>query len=46
MNAEKEKIGKFKSWLKKVGIAGFIFFTLKGLMWLFVLLWLGKCTVE
>jgi hypothetical protein len=44
---EKEnKNNRFITWFKKVGIAGFIFFTVKGLVWLVVLLWFGKCAVE
>lgn len=27
---------KFKLWFKRVGIGGLIFFTLKGIVWLFV----------
>lgn len=30
------KDSKLKIWLKSVGIAGLIFFTLKGIAWLFV----------
>ena len=29
-------------WLKRIGIAGFIFFLIKGLLWLAVLLGLGE----
>ena len=27
---------KFKTWFKRVGIGGLIFFTVKGIAWLFV----------
>lgn len=30
----KENPGKFSSWLKRIGLAGFLFFFLKGLIWL------------
>lgn len=29
---------KFKMWLKRVGVAGFLFFLIKGLIWLGILL--------
>ncbi len=31
-----EKTGNKKTWLKRIGIAGFLFFLLKGIAWLFV----------
>lgn len=37
MNMEREKI---KNYLKKLGLAGFLFFLIKGLFWLF-LFWGG-----
>ncbi|MEN2434986.1 hypothetical protein AAH994_06200 [Weeksellaceae bacterium A-14] len=33
---EEQKGSKFKKWFKRVGIGGLIFFTLKGIAWLFV----------
>jgi len=33
---------KVKDWLKKLGIAGFLFFFLKGLVWLAVFFGIGK----
>jgi hypothetical protein len=36
---------KWKLWLKRVGIAGFLFFLIKGLVWIGVFIWLGKCAV-
>ena len=30
-----------KSWLKKIGIAGFLFFLIKGLVWLAIAGWLA-----
>ena len=40
---EKGKGNMKKKWLKRLGLIGFLFFLLKGLMWiaLFVLAWLG-----
>ncbi len=32
---------KFKDWIKKIGIAGFLFFLIKGLVWLFIFYGLG-----
>lgn len=31
-----------KSWLKKIGVAGFFFFLIKGLVWLFIIFGLGE----
>jgi hypothetical protein len=31
-----EKTNKSKGWMKKIGIAGFLFFLLKGMTWLFL----------
>ncbi len=36
----------FKKWFKRVGVAGLIFFTVKGLIWLVVIIWAGKCAME
>ncbi|MBC7556096.1 MAG: hypothetical protein H7195_03960 [Chryseobacterium sp.] len=36
-NPKHSKNKKLKSWFKKVGIAGLIFFTAKGLLWLAVI---------
>ena len=33
---------KFKFWLKRIGVAGFLFFLLKGLVWIAVFYGLGK----
>jgi hypothetical protein len=37
---------KMKRRLKQMGIAGFIFFLGKGLLWLFFLGKLGKCALQ
>jgi hypothetical protein len=34
--------GKIKSWLKRVGWLGFLFFLIKGLIWLYLIYWAGK----
>lgn len=33
---ESEETNKIKRWLKRIGVAGFIFFLLKGIVWLFI----------
>jgi hypothetical protein len=38
-----ENPNKLKSWLKKIGIAGFLFFLIKGIIWIAVFVALGKC---
>jgi len=37
---------KWKSWLKRLGWAGFLFFLLKGIGWLVVFYLLGKQVVD
>ena len=44
-NIDQKEESKFKIWLKRVGIGGLIFFTVKGIVWLFIIFWAGKCTV-
>jgi hypothetical protein len=34
---------RFKLWLKRVGVAGFLFFLLKGLVWVAIFVGVGKC---
>lgn len=36
---------KFTLWLKRMGVAGFMFFLLKGIAWLFVFAAAGKCAM-
>jgi hypothetical protein len=38
-----ENPNKLKAWLKKIGIAGFLFFLIKGIVWIGVFVALGKC---
>jgi hypothetical protein len=37
---------KMKLRLKQMGVAGFMFFLIKGIMWLVVLGGVGKCAVQ
>ncbi|MEM9919150.1 MAG: hypothetical protein AAF990_13695 [Bacteroidota bacterium] len=37
---------KTKAWLKRIGWAGFLFFLIKGLVWIGIFLWAGKCAFE
>lgn len=43
-NPEK-KPSKFATWLKRVGVAGFLFFLIKGLVWIGIFLWAGRCAI-
>lgn len=41
---DNDKKGKFAKWIKRFGFWGFMFFFIKGLLWLIVpavLIWLG-----
>ena len=40
--ADEEKALKRKKWLKRAGIAGFLFFLIKGLAWIVVALFAWK----
>jgi hypothetical protein len=41
MNKNQEsKHGKIILWLKRLGFAGFLFFLIKGLVWIFVIVFL------
>lgn len=35
---------KLKTWLKRIGVGGFLFFLIKGLIWIGVLVWLRQCS--
>jgi len=39
-----ENEGKMKTWFKRIGWAGFLFFLVKGIAWL-IIFWLGKDAV-
>lgn len=43
MNAPETKTSGRMRWLKRFGIAGFLFFFLKGLVWLAIIFGIGKC---
>lgn len=34
---------RLTAWLKRIGLAGFLFFFIKGLVWLAIFAGLGKC---
>jgi hypothetical protein len=34
-----------KAWLKKIGVVGFMFFLIKGLVWLYIFFQAGKCAI-
>jgi hypothetical protein len=34
------------TWFKRVGVAGFLFFLIKGLVWIGVFIWAGRCALE
>lgn len=36
---------KAKSWLKRIGVAGFLFFFIKGLGWIAIFVSAGKCAL-
>jgi hypothetical protein len=42
MQEEVKSPSKGRLWLKRIGIAGFLFFLIKGLIWLVLVGWLGK----
>lgn len=33
----------FRTWLKRLGVAGFMFFLIKGLIWIAIFVGIGKC---
>jgi hypothetical protein len=33
---------KIKTWFKKIGLVGFLFFLIKGIVWLVLIFWAGK----
>ena len=37
---------KNKLWLKRIGVGGFLFFLIKGLVWIAVLAGMGKCVMN
>ncbi len=41
-NMQEEEKKNFKTWLKRLGVAGFIFFLVKGLVWLAIFFFAGS----
>ena len=39
------RAGQVKRWLKRLGLAGFLFFLFKGLVWIAIFVGLGKCAL-
>jgi hypothetical protein len=33
-----------KTWLKRIGLGGFLFFLIKGLIWIGVFIWIKECS--
>ncbi|MCR9051065.1 MAG: hypothetical protein ACE362_22885 [Phaeodactylibacter xiamenensis] len=40
-----ERENRLKLWLKRLGVAGFLFFLIKGLVWIAIFVGLGKCAL-
>ena len=38
--------GGLATWLKRVGLVGFLFFFIKGLVWLGIFFWAGTCAFQ
>jgi hypothetical protein len=34
-----------KTWVKRLGVAGFLFFLIKGLVWIAIIVGIGKCAL-
>lgn len=45
-NKNLEMNNKLLTWLKRVGVAGFLFFLIKGLVWIGIFIWAGRCALE
>ena len=45
-NPELKNNKSIKGWLKKIGVAGFLFFLIKGIVWIFIFVQAGKCALE
>lgn len=43
---ENTKKQSLKTWLKKLGVVGFLFFLIKGLVWVYIFIQAGKCAME
>ncbi len=42
MHHPPQNTGNTKRWLRRIGVAGFVFFLAKGLVWVGVAVWAGK----
>lgn len=42
---EAENSEQKQSWLKRLGVAGILFFTIKGCITLGLMIWAGKCAL-
>ena len=42
---EQTSNNKLKLWFKRIGVAGFLFFFIKGLVWIAIFLGVGKCAM-
>jgi len=40
-----EQGSKWKQWFKRLGVAGFLFFLIKGLIWIGIFISAGKCAM-
>jgi hypothetical protein len=46
MESDKTGSNKFKFWLKRIGLIGFLFFLIKGLVWIGVAVFAGKALFD
>ena len=46
METENKQESKLKFWMKRIGVAGFLFFLIKGLMWIGVAVFAGKALFD
>lgn len=44
MDEQGNNPSKFRKWLKRIGIWGFLFFLIKGLIWLLIFWWAARKT--
>jgi len=40
---QEQENNKLMAWLKKIGLAGFLFFLIKGLVWIAIFMGIGQC---
>ncbi len=43
MKQEEQENNKLVAWLKRIGLAGFLFFLIKGLVWIAIFMGIGQC---